>query len=202
MNGAGGVSGLRVAVASLLRRWLAPRMLYGVRRHDGRLLAHSRIGSSTHVECWPRLDLGDHVFIGHFNTIDASGGLHIGDGTQITSHVSVLTHSSHVALRLYGDRYFGHPDPLGCERGQTHIGPCCFIGPHSVLAPGTRLGKGVLVRAHSYVRGEVPDFAIVQGQPARVVGDTRQVDAGWLAAHPELAEHYRRWAGALPGDLE
>lgn len=173
---------------------------YGVRGHDGRFLAHSRIGSSTHVECWPRLDLADHVFIGHFNVIDASAGLHIGEGTQITSHVCVLTHSSHVSQRLYGDRYFGQADPLAYERGATHIGAYCFIGPHSVLAPGSRLGKGVLVRAYSYVRGEVPDFAIVQGQPARVVGDTRDLDAPWLAEHPELAEHYRRWAGALARD--
>ena len=198
MRGAAGAGGWRAVVAALLRKVLAPRMLYGVRRHDGRFLAHTRIGSSTHVECWPLLDLGDHVFIGHFNVIDASGGLRIGEGTQITSQVCVLTHSSHVSLRLYGDQYFGHPDPVAYVRGGVDIGPCCFIGPHSVLAPGTRLGKGVLVRAHSYVRGEVPDYAIVQGQPAQVVGDTRQMDAAWLARHPELAPHYQRWAGELP----
>ena len=200
-SGAGwGRGAWRAAAASLLRRLLAPRMLYGVRHPDGRWLAHSRIGSSTHVEGWPKLDLGDHVFIGHFNLIDASCGLRIGQGTQITSHVCVLTHSSHVSLRLHGEQYFGHADPVGYERGAITIGPCCFIGPHSVLAPGTRLGKGVLVRAHSYVRGEVPDFAIVQGQPAQVVGDTRHTDATWLAQHPELAEHYQRWAGELPAN--
>jgi len=188
------------AAVSLLRWLLAPRMLYGVRGHDGRWLAHSRIGSTTYVECRPRLELGDHVFIGHYNMIDASGGLRIGEGTQITSHVCVLTHSSHVSLRLYGDHYYGQPDPVGYVHGSTEIGACCFIGPHSVVAPGSRIGKGVLVRAHSYVRGEVPDFAIVQGQPARVVGDTRDIDAAWLAKYPELAKHYRRWAGALPGD--
>lgn len=181
-----------------LRRWLAPRMLYGVRLADGRYLRHSRIGSSTHVERWDLLDLGDYVYIGHYNLIDASGGLRIGEGTQITSHVCVLTHSSHVSLRLYGRRYFGQADPVGYRRAPTEIGPYCFIGPHSVVAPGARLGRGVLVRAFSYVQGQVPDFAIMQGQPARAVGDTRDGEARRLAEHPDLVESYCEWAGSLP----
>jgi len=190
---------LRAVLTPLLQRLLAPRMLYGLRGHDGRWLAHSRIGSSTHVVDGSRLELGDHVFIGQFNLIDASAGLRIGEHTQITSHVCVLTHSSHVSLRLHGESYFGEADPVGYVRAAVEIGPACFIGPHSVIAPGSRLGKGVLVRAFSYVRGEVPDFAVVEGQPARVVGDTRDVDANWLTRHPELAVHYRQWAGNLPG---
>lgn len=190
------------AAKTLWRRLLAPRMIYGVRLANGRWLAHSRVGSHTHVEDWSRLDLADHVYIGQFNVIDASGGLRIGACTQITSHVSVLTHSSHVSVRLLGERYFGELQPVAYVRGSVEIGPACFIGPHSVLAPGTRLGKGVLVRAFSYVQGEVPDFAVVQGQPACVVGDTRDGDAAWLSQHPELLESYRQWAGSLPSQRE
>jgi serine acetyltransferase len=62
-----------------------------------------------------------------------------------------------------------------------------------VVAPGSRVGKGVLVRAFSYVSGVVPDFAIVAGQPARVVGDTRAVDGPWLDAHPDLRADYDSW---------
>ena len=32
------------------------------------------------------------------------------------------------------------------------------------------------------------------------LGDTRHTDATWLAQHPELAEHYQRWAGELPAN--
>jgi acetyltransferase-like isoleucine patch superfamily enzyme len=60
--------------------------------------------------------------------------------------------------------------------------------------PGTRIGRGVIVRAHSYVAGEVPDFAIVAGQPAHVVGDTRELDDAWLAEHPEDRAAYGAWA--------
>jgi acetyltransferase-like isoleucine patch superfamily enzyme len=56
--------------------------------------------------------------------------------------------------------------------------------------PGSRLGRGVLVRAHSYVDGEFPDYAVVGGQPARVIGDVRELDAAWMERHPEEARHY------------
>jgi hypothetical protein len=45
------------------------------------------------------------------------------------------------------------------------------------------------------VDGEVPDFAVVAGQPAVVVGDTREADRAWLAAHPAERHHYDAWAG-------
>lgn len=180
---------------SWLCPWQASGMRYGIRRHDGLWLAHTRISKSTQVQDWAQLDLSDHVFIGHFNFIDASGGLHIGEGCQITNHVSVLSHSSHVAVRLLGRAYWGHPAPEGYVRAATHLGPYGFIGPHSVIAPGAQLGKGVLVKAFSYVRGSVPDFAVVQGQPAQVVGDTRELDADCLARFPALQAHYQQWAG-------
>lgn len=183
----------------LQRAWraiFAPRMLYGWRRADGTWLAHTRVSSATHVETKQLLDIGDHVFIGHFNFIDASGGLTIGEGAQVTTHCALLTHSSHDALRLAGRRYWGAGEPAGFIRAPTVIGPNTFIGPHSVVAPGSRVGRGVLVRAFSYVSGEVPDFAIVGGQPAQVIGDTRLADEAWLQQHPECRADYEAWAAA------
>ena len=171
------------------------RMLYGWRRADGVWLAHTRISSAAHIEARQLLDIHDHVYIGPFNLIDASGGLSIGEGAQITSHCSVLTHSSHRAVRLAGRRYWGAANPPGFERAATHIGAYSFIGPHSVLTPGCHVGRGVVVRAFSYVSGSVPDFAIVSGQPARVVGDTRTGDVAWLAQNPQHQADYDAWAG-------
>lgn len=173
-------------------------MLYGYRRADGRWLPHTRISSSSHVECPERLDIGDHVYIGHHNVVDASGGLTLGEGVQVTTHCALLTHSSHQSLRLAGRAYFGAADPPGYRRGPTSIGDYTFVGPHSVVAPGARIGRGVVVRAFSYVDGDVPDFAVVAGQPARVVGDTRDADAAWLAEHPRARGDYDAWAAARP----
>ena len=191
----------------MMRRWwqaawralLAPRMLYGWRAPDGRWLAHTRISTATRIESPERLDIADHVYIGPFNLVDASGGLTLGEGVQVTSHCVLLTHSSHQAIRLAGRAYWGHPQPPGFLREPTHIGAYTFIGAHSVVAPGSRIGRGVLVRAFSYVSGEVPDFAIVAGQPAQVIGDTRQADEAWLASHPECRADYEAWAAPRAG---
>jgi acetyltransferase-like isoleucine patch superfamily enzyme len=206
---------LRPLLSPFLRAWLrlqSPRMLYGVRSGCGAWRAHSRIGSHTQVLAPGRLLLGDHVFIGQFNLVDASGGMTIGTGCQVTSHVALLTHASHRAARLLRQGYWAHPGlaeaaspPPGFVREPTVLDEWCFVGPHSVVGPGARLGRGVLVRAFSLVRGEVPDFAIVQGQPARVVGDVREADRAWIAAHgaaagfgAEDAAAYEAWAAGAP----
>lgn len=55
--------------------------------------------------------------------------------------------------------------------------------------------------AYSRVRGEHPAFAVLSGNPAQVVGDTRERDADWLRQHPELQASYAAWAGALPSGV-
>ena len=180
------------------RALVAPRMVYGWRRPGGgRWLAHTRISTATRIERPEQLDLGDHVYIGPFNLIDASGGLHIGEGCQITTQCALLSHSSHQALRLAGRAYWGHAAPPGLVRRAVAIGPYTFIGPHSLIEAGSRLGKGVVVCAYAQVRGEAPDFAIMAGAPARQIGDVRERDAQLLAQFPELVPHYETWAGPL-----
>lgn len=181
----------------LLRCWRAlvgPRMLYGWRQHRGAWLAHTRISSATRIESPERLFIADHVYVGPFNLLDASGDLHLGEGVQVTTHCALLTHSSHQAVRLAGRSYWGQTNPPGFVRRATHVGAYSFIGPHSVVMPGSRIGRGVIVKAFSYVDGEVPDFAVVGGQPAVVVGDTRELDQNWLDGHADERASYDAWA--------
>ena len=185
---------MREWLQALWRKLFAPRMLYGWRNADGAWRAHTRISSHTHIEGAATLNVADHVYVGHFNFLDASGGLTLDEGVQVTTHCALLTHSSHQALRLAGRAYWGAAQPAGFVRAATHIGAYSFIGPHSVVAPGSRIGRGVLVRAFSYVDGLVPDFAVVSGQPARVVGDTREIDRAWLSANPSARADYDAWA--------
>lgn len=174
---------------------IGPRMVYGFRRGDGTLLRRTRISNMTRIDCPDQLMIEDNVYVGHFNLLDASNGLSIRSGCQITNYVTVLTHSSHLAIRLYGDAYLDHQRHIGYLRKPTELGPYSFIGPHSVLMPGVYLGKGTLVYAYSFVpAGAYPDFAILRGNPARVIGDTRVKDAEWLDEHPQLKPFYAAWA--------
>jgi len=179
-------------------RVLLFRMLFG-EASMGRLLPHTRISASSCIEHEDRLALGDHVYIGPFNFIEAGGGVTLDEGVQVTSHVSIVTHSSHRAMRLLGRKYVEVAgDRPGWVAGPVHIGAYSFIGPHVVIEAGSRLGRGTLVRAGSVVRGEFPDFAVLDGRPAQVVGDSRQRDEALLQRHPELRAHYDAWAGRWP----
>jgi len=196
---------LRAVINRLRRRlWHAVffRMLFGEMQR-GQPLPGTRISPSTCIEHEDRLTLGDDVFIGHFNFIEASSGVCIGSSTQVTNFISIVSHSTHRSVRVAA-RLSGAPAPAadGSQpsdiRAPIEIGPYCFIGPHSVIEAGAVLGKGCLVTAGSRVRGTFGDFAVLSGNPAQVVGDTRTQDARWLAEHPDYLPAYERWAGKLP----
>ena len=69
-----------------------------------------------------------------------------------------------------------------------------FIGPHVTIMPDTHIGKGCIVSAYSYVKGDFPDFSIIAGNPAKVIGDTRTIDESFLKENPSLKSNYDAWA--------
>ena len=122
-----------------LLRQLLGRIVFG-ERSQGRDLPFTRIAPSVVIEHEDRLTLGDHVYIGPFCYLEASSGLTIGEGVQITSHVSIVSHSSHRSARLLGRAFVSWQGPRpGWVGGEVHIGPYSFIGPHTVIEAGTRL---------------------------------------------------------------
>ena len=154
------------------------RTLFG-ERSGGQPLPGTRISPSTCIEHEVGLVLADDVFIGHFNFIEASAGVTIGRGTQVTNFVSIISHSTHRAVRLAAE-LSGAVLEAAVIRAPIAIGERCFIGPHSTIEAGSVLGHDTLVAAHSRVRGQFPDFAMLAGSPARVVGDVREGAQRWL----------------------
>lgn len=180
------------------RRRLAFQLLYRRvfgERSQGRWLPHTRISPASCLEHEERLTLGDHVYIGPFNWIEAAAGVTLDEGVQVTSHVSIVTHSSHRTLRLMGRAYASdEAQRPGWIAAPVHIGAYSFIGPHVVIEAGTRLGRGCIVRAGSVVRGTFPDHALIDGRPAVVVGDARDGDRAWLEREPRWHAHWAAWA--------
>ncbi len=175
-------------------KFFKPVMVGRYKRHDGEKLLRTRVSNSTAIQGERNLDIEDNVFIGHFNFIDASNGLKIEEGCQITNYVSILTHSSHISIRLYGHAYNQTEKMIAYGSAPVSIGKFTFVGPHSVIMPGTTIGKGSLISAFSYVKGDFPDFSIIQGNPATRIGDTRDLDRTWLEANEELRVYYEEWS--------
>ncbi|NEN22556.1 acyltransferase [Cryomorpha ignava] len=176
-----------------LARRVGPVMVNGYKNPNGEIVKHTRYGSTTYFQGVENTKIGDHVYIAQHCFIDGSRGLKIDEGCQICSFVSILTHSSHLSIRLYGSEYKGS-DMKGYVVGATEIGAYTFVGPYVTIMPGSTIGKGSIISAYAYVKGTFQDYAIIAGNPAKVVGDTRELDAPYLEKHPELLTYYNNWS--------
>lgn len=164
---------------------IKPEIIGGWKNANGVYQEHTGISNMTHIsQSGENLYIGDNVFIGHFNYIDGNNArLTIGDYVEITNYVSILTHSTHHSIRF-------SLNEKAKLTGPVTIGENSYIGPHSVIMPNTKIGKGCIISAFSYVDGEYPDYAILRGQPAKVIGNTKEMDEKLLKEYPELLEHY------------
>ena len=180
-------------IRQVLFRPRLPEMVSGFKSADGNFYSDTRISNNTYIGNPEKLFIGPNVFIGHFNFLDASNKINIGEGCQLTNYVSVITHSSHISIRLLNKNYQKFSDPPGYIKGEVTIGDYCFVGPHSVIMPGTIIGRGCIVSAYSYVQGEFPAFSIIGGQPAKVIGSINDLDKSWLEKYPELKDDYEKW---------
>ena len=61
---------------------------------------------------------------------------------------------------------------------KTTVKTRASIGSNATIIAGVTIGEAALVGAGAVVTKDVPDFAIVAGVPARVIGDVRQKMSG------------------------
>ena len=170
-----------------------PEMI-GVKNGAGKnVLKDTRVSNFSRISNPSNVFLGDNVFIAHFTYIDGfHRSIKIGNGCQISNFTSILTHSTHHAIRLYGEALplYWQTSMKGLITGPVEIGEYTFVGSHVVIMPGTIIGKGCIVAAYSFLDGKYEDYSIVKGNPAKVIGDTREIDDWLLREFPELNEFY------------
>lgn len=62
-------------------------------------------------------------------------------------------------------------------KGDTVIGNDVWIGYDALIMPGVQIGDGAIIAARSVVAADVPPYAIVGGNPARVVRERFDTDS-------------------------
>jgi len=185
---------LRLWIETEVRKYKSPNMVYGYKDSNGELRMRTRISDTVFFYHPERIQIADNVFIWHYTIIDGTGGLKIDAGSQIGAWVGIFTHSSHVAIRIYGNHYqeVKESEKKGYPVAPVSIGKYVFIGASSKILPGVTIGDGALVSTGSIVTKNIDRFEIVSGNPAEVIGDTRKLDQRYLD-DPQLRSWYNDW---------
>ncbi|GCB34724.1 acyltransferase [Bacteroides faecalis] len=174
-------------------KWIhKPFMVYGYKsKYNGRYFKEVRISSSAIIENVEKLILSDNVWIGHYVWIESSGWVEIGEGSQISNGSMILSHSSHNAIRLNGFAYMklDIADRVGYIHKKITIGEYVFVGVGAIIMPGVTIGKGAIVGAGAVVTKDVPQYGIVVGCPAKLVGSTKDIDEKYMN-NPVVEKYY------------
>lgn len=134
--------------------------------HFSHIMAHAAIGTNC--------NLGQNVFVG--------SGVVIGNNVKIQNNVSVYE-----GVVLEDDVFCGpscvftnviNPRAQIVRRSQYQITRVCrgaTIGANATIVCGATIGRYAFIGAGAVVRGDVPDYALMLGVPAR--------RRGWMSRH-------------------
>jgi acetyltransferase-like isoleucine patch superfamily enzyme len=115
----------------------------------------------------PVVRIGDRCLIGRGSGIVGHLAIVIGDDVWTGHHV-YITDQNH------GYRDLDRPISQQTQPERpVSIGDGSWLGHGSVILPGSRIGRHVVIGANSVVTGEIPDYSVAVGAPARVVTTLR-----------------------------
>ncbi|HVK23464.1 MAG TPA: acyltransferase [Actinokineospora sp.] len=155
------------------------------------------IGDGNAIRCHEgSLRIGDKAVFGRQNVVNCYLDIEFGEASLVADWVYICDFD-HVTADIH--------QPIkdqGIVKSPVRIGPDTWICTKVTVTKGTRIGRGCVVGAHAVVRGEIPDFAIAAGMPAKVVRsrlDAYEADAVRRAA---IADMERKARKALLKSLE
>ncbi|HBS50447.1 MAG TPA: acetyltransferase [Rhodobacteraceae bacterium] len=164
----------------------------------------------------PRFEAGDYSYASDFDPPQDWAGrlapylfpfseerLRIGKFCQIAHGVRFITASANHATGGLSCFPFPVFDPEVMEgfqpdRRDTVIGHDVWFGYGALILPGARIGTGAIIGAGAVVRGEVPPYAVVTGNPGQVL--RRRFDEATIACLLALA--WWEWPAAAVADAE
>jgi acetyltransferase-like isoleucine patch superfamily enzyme len=143
--------------------------------------AGTKIGGGSHLHMGTQffdpsgVSIGRGTIIGQNAFLDGRDKLVIGDHVDLASDVMI-----------YNSEHDVHSDDFHAVKAPVVISDYVFIGPRAIVLPGVTIGKGAVVAAGAVVTKDVPEFAIVGGVPAKIIGERQQKDLHYKLGRARL----------------
>lgn len=164
----------------LIVRWAGLVPIHTIRRLVY-TLAGVRMGRGSHVHIGAQffdpsgIEIGEDTIVGQNAFLDGRDKLKIGSHVDIASDVMV-----------YNSQHDMNAGDFHAVNGPVEIGDYVFVGPRAIILPGVKVGKGAIVAAGAVVTKDVPEFTMVGGVPAKVIGERQLKDLHYRLGRARL----------------
>lgn len=121
------------------------------------------------------INIGDYTFIGEHSRIWSAKKIIIGNRVLISHNVNIHDNNAHPLNANERHLDFIHIFEKGLQSDidlnerEIIIEDDVWIGFNSTILKGVRIGKGAIIGAQTVVTSDVPAYAVVAGNPARII---------------------------------
>lgn len=121
------------------------------------------------------VQIGEDSKIGDRAFLDGRDSLFIGNHVDLASEVMIYNSKHDI-----NDKFFV------ATNAPVKIEDYVFVGPRAIILPGVKVGKGAIVAAGAVVTKDVPEFAVVGGVPAKIIGERQNKSPNYKLGRARL----------------
>jgi len=123
------------------------------------------------------IEIGERCFVGEYTKIWSGNKIIIGDDVLISDNVHIVDTNSHEMnhkeradgyLRIINEGHSSNKE-ANINTAPITIGNYVWINFNSIILKGVTIGEGAIIAAGAVVTKDVPAFALVGGNPAKVI---------------------------------
>lgn len=144
-------------------------------------IAGIKIGRGSSIHMGVKFYETENIIIGQDSIIGEGCVLDGRDELKIGSHVALATD-----VMIYNSQHDTSDENFTAINKPVNIEDYVFVGPRAIILPGIKIGKGAIIAAGAVVTKDVPQFSIVAGVPAQIIGERKIKDLQYKLGRPRL----------------